>query len=77
MKPEMPMERELFSEGQKIEAIINEAEGFVREGEKQLEALPEDQQEALEIIKDKKFEPLSSQIIEKLGGILRMAMPER
>jgi len=31
----------------------------------------------LEIIKDKKFEPLSLQIIEKLGGMYRMNMPER
>jgi len=77
MNQEIPMEEELSSEGQKIEAIISEAEGFVLEGEKQLEALPEDQQKALEIIKDKKFEPLSSQIIEKLGGMLEMAMPER
>jgi hypothetical protein len=77
MNQEMPMEKELSSEGQKIEAIINEAESFVQEGEEQLEALPEGQREVLEFIKDKKFEFLSPQIIEKLGGMLEMAMPER
>ena len=77
MNPEMQIEKEFSSEGENIETIINEAENCIRQGERQLETLPEDQREILEIIKDKKFEPLSVQIIEKLGGMYRMNMPER
>jgi len=77
MNPEMQIEKEFSSEGENIETIINEAENCIRQGERQLETLPEDQREILEIIKDKKFEPLSLPIIEKLGGMYRMNMPER
>jgi len=55
MNPEMQIEKEFSSEGENIETIINEAENCIRQGERQLETLPEDQREILEIIKDKKF----------------------
>jgi len=75
MNPEMQIEKEFSSEGENIETIIKKAQDCVQEGEEQLEALPEDQLELLQMLKDEKFEPLSRQIIEKLGGMYRMNMP--
>jgi len=67
MNPEMPTERGFSPEGQE-EIIINDVERCVLDGQKQLEALSEDQREILERMKNEKFEPLWSQIERKLAA---------
>ena len=66
MNPEMLMQKENSSEGQKKEMIIDEVQRYLQDGAEQFEMLPEDQKEVLESIKDEKLDEMRTKIEEKL-----------